>query len=760
MNDRRFTVTIFPDERAFSLTTEEVTLNELRDVILTTTADRKADLPLIKMATFGTERTKKNSLRHDANVETITGIEVDYDGEIVPFDQAVAAIRQSRLNALGYTSPRNTAATPRWRLLLPTSQSLPPEERYKLVSRVNGILNGILATESFTLSQSFYLGHINGNADFRVELIDGDFIDVRADLDATARGKTTGTGNARARGTDDIRDFNIEEIAADDPRLSRLGAQWIQLGTKGTGPRGIDTKYKGDRSDAVFGFTCECVRQGIADDLIASCFVYWKIGEHIREQPDVKRVMNRTIARAHAFVADSKLFAMNEKHCVLPLGGKTRVVTLDDDPEFPGHKTITMTSSLADFKAPFDKYRHTYQSGGQDHVVPLGTWWVKNPGRRQDDGGMKFVPICDADIIDGNTMNLWQGFKVAARKPAGKSGAKGCSLLFDHGLKIICSGNEEHYDYLIKREAFIAQRRTRTEISVGLQTEAEGTGKGLWSRAMNHLYGIYAMEIQNPDHVVGKHNPHLEKLLRLTADEALFALNPLHRNALYNLITEPRITIEPKFVNAYPADNYLNIDVISNADHFIPVSGFARRFFVPTVSQEKANDHDYFRAILKQLHDGGYEALLYHLLHEVDIRDFNVRAVPRTAALLEQAAHSRKGVDLLVEQACNEARVPCQHDDFPGFSVGKGYERREGFDYFIDHHSDHVLNHMKSLKVKRQLVKHWGCMTGEAARTQRGGCRDRGVLWPPLADLRAKFEAKYGPQHWMTDAEEWEGDGM
>ena len=164
--------------------------------------------------------------------------------------------------------------------------------------------------------------------------------------------------------------------------------------------------------------------------------------------------------------------------------------------------------------------------------------------------------------------------------------------------KIICSGNEEHYDYLIKREAFIAQNRTRSEIALGLQTEVEGTGKGFWCRNINRLYGNHAMEVQNPEHVVGKHNTHLEVLLRLTADEALFAPDPKHRNALYNLITEPHITIEPKFVDAYPAKNYLNLDVISNASHFLPVSGTSRRFFVPTVSPDRANDHEYFGKIL------------------------------------------------------------------------------------------------------------------------------------------------------------------
>ena len=47
-----------------------------------------------------------------------------------------------------------------------------------------------------------------------------------------------------------------------------------------------------------------------------------------------------------------------------------------------------------------------------------------------------------------------------------------------------------------------------------------------------------------------------------------------------------------------------------------------------------AGNHEYFKKIIDQLeNEGGYEALLYHLLNEIDIRDFNVLAVPKTAGL-------------------------------------------------------------------------------------------------------------------------------
>ena len=589
------------------------------------------------------------------------------------------------------------------------------------------------------------------------------FVDISsllAEVDAELKEFNKRQKKDKDKDKDKSKDFdanaNYEDIATDDPRLKKLDAKWIALGHDSIG---IEA-YSGHRSRAVMAFTCECFRAGIADTIIAACLMRWKIGEHIRDQANVTRALNRMIDRGRQFVTDSKLFEMNEKHAVLPIGGKTRVTTWGDDPDFPGRYGIVRSSGFDDFKALLNKYRHTFQ--GQDKkgnpvtiTMGLGSWWLAQPHRRQYDNGMRFMPNRDEDVVN-ETLNLWQGFAVKTRKPEGKSGAAGCQLFLDHGLKIICSGNGDHFDYLMKREALIAQKRIRSEIAVGLQTIEEGTGKGFWCRNLNHLYGVHAMQVLNPEHVTGKHNKHLEVLLRLTADEALFARDPHHRNALYGQITEPTITIEPKFVDTYNAPNFLNIDVISNSPHFLPASGTARRFFVPTVSTDRAEDHEYFRQIEVQLiNEGGYEALLYHLLHEIDIRDYNARAVPKTAMLAEQSAYSRKGIDLLVETACNEGYVPCQ-SYFLGTSDCAGYQERKGFDYFIDHHSDRELSRMGALMVKRRLVRDWGCKTGKATRKQADGIRGSGVEWPDLKELRAKFEKCHGKQQWLRpDVEVW-----
>jgi len=544
----------------------------------------------------------------------------------------------------------------------------------------------------------------------------------------------------------------IEVIEPGDPPLARLAPKWIKVAHEGDG---IDPS---DRSKTVFAFTCECVRADVPDAATASCLMHWKIGEHVRDQGDVMRAIKRTIGRAHEFVKDSTLFKMNEKHCVLPIGGKTRVATWGDDPNFPGRETITMFSSIGDFRALHDKYRYEYRTqAGETQRVGLGTWWVKQPGRRQHDGGMRFMPTRDEDLVDG-TLNLWRGFAVPARRPEGKSGAEGCKLFLDHGLKVICSGNEAHFEYLIKREAWIAKHRRRSETAVALRTEEEGTGKGVWARTIGRLYGRHSMQLLRPEHVVGKFNPHLESLLMVIADEAMFVGDPRHRNVLHGLITEPVIPIERKFVDVYNAENYLNLYTLSNSPHLIdPGIKGGRRYLVPTVSSEHASDHDYFRKIMVELEDeAGYEALLYHLLHEIDLRDFNVRDVPKTAGLAEQAAYSRKGVDLLVEKACSEAIVPCGYElrDFSSTTAVTN-NNLSGLDYFIDHHPDRELSRLGALRVKRRLAQEWGCTTN--VRKMINNVRLYGVFWPPLKELRAKFEAKHGRQDWPNpETEEWQ----
>ena len=110
-----------------------------------------------------------------------------------------------------YTSPSHTEEKPRWRVLCPTSRDLPPEQRAKLVARLDGIFGGVFAPESFTLSQSYYYGSVNNNAAHRAAIVAGDCIDLRGDLDASAIGNAF---NNERKPNEKLVADNLEELKA------------------------------------------------------------------------------------------------------------------------------------------------------------------------------------------------------------------------------------------------------------------------------------------------------------------------------------------------------------------------------------------------------------------------------------------------------------------------------------------------------------------------------------------------------------------
>jgi hypothetical protein len=603
-----------------------------------------------------------------------------------------------------------------------------------------------------------------------------DFVDPdrEIDLDEALAILTSAVGNHEAlevqveephrEGFDSLPDVDIDALQVSDriKHMIRTGADLQDL----------ETPFEAKRSERAFAALIAMVGAGCDDPTMAAVMLdtALPIGAHIRDQANVMRALARIIGRARACVQDFDLFKMNEKNAVLPIGGTTRVATWGYDPDFPDRRTIIRFSSFRDFTALQDKYRHSYEAqdakGNRKTVtVGRGTWWIGNAGRRQYDGGMRFMPEKDEDVV-GDTLNLWQGFAVAARKPDGMSGAAGCKLFLEHGRKIICSGVEREYDYLIKREAFIAQRRMRSEVGVCIRTKEEGAGKGLWERWLNLLYGQHAMQVHKADHVTGKHNKHLEVLLRLTADEALFVGDPRHRNALFGLITESHNTIEPKFVDTYSAKSYINVDITSNSDHFIMASDTARRFFVPTVSSDRVGDLEYFKKLNDQMmNEGGSEALLYHLLHEVDICDFNPRDFPRTTGLAEQQRHSLAPLDSwwveLLEggtlegsdparperAVSNEYQREIQQTYADGNTYSKYVRQRGLFDQARTveprlkyHTSDHLLGGY--LRAK-------GCISGKVLQR-------RGWKFPPLDQCRKEWVARFPEWTWRDpDIETW-----
>jgi KaiC/GvpD/RAD55 family RecA-like ATPase len=229
--NRRFAMSVFRDTKATEIGRgPDATLIRLEAWIHDKCKPSKGELPLLKLATFGDAASDKGSLRHDANMIRITGVEVDYDaGQITP-EQARDSLADAGLAGLVYTTPSHTTDAPRWRIICQTSKPMLPKHRDKLVARVNGLFNGKLAGESFTASQSFYFGGITGQPEPITYLNPGRYIDRAVDLDTGAigrGGRDVKVAKGDDRDTGDTRTGRSPKIIAD--------ALW-SIPNDGTGP--------------------------------------------------------------------------------------------------------------------------------------------------------------------------------------------------------------------------------------------------------------------------------------------------------------------------------------------------------------------------------------------------------------------------------------------------------------------------------------------------------------------------------------------
>lgn len=156
-------ITLFDDVHARGLRPVEIDWDALCEYLRNPPEfPNKAACPLLKLATFGQVVSSKGSLRHDGNVTAIYGVEGDHDAGTMHPQYAAALLSAAGITALVYTTPSHTEAAPRWRVLVPTSQPYASAAHGELVGRINALLGGTLAAESFALSQSYYFGRVAG----------------------------------------------------------------------------------------------------------------------------------------------------------------------------------------------------------------------------------------------------------------------------------------------------------------------------------------------------------------------------------------------------------------------------------------------------------------------------------------------------------------------------------------------------------------------------------------------------------------------
>lgn len=411
-------------------------------------------------------------------------------------------------------------------------------------------------------------------------------------------------------------------------------------------------KYK-SRSESLWAVVCALVRAEADDETIAAIILNRdnKISESVLDKSRPERYAAKQIQDAREEADDPILRKLNAKHAVIQdLGGRCRIISETFD--YALKRPRISFASFEDFKNRYLNLKVAVAVDGEGRNVykPAGQWWVMHPKRRQYET-IVFVPGKEVS----EAYNLWNGFACEAL-PTGD-----CGLFLEHIRTNLCQNNEQYYQYLISWMArCVQQPDCPGEVAIVLRGE-QGTGKSIFAKIFGSLFGRHFLQVSDPKHLVGSFNSHLRDCVVIFGDEAFYAGDKKHESVLKALVTESHLTIESKGIDVVSAPNYTHVILASNSNWVVPAGSNERRFFALDVSAEKMQDKKYFQAMQNEINNGGREALLHFLL-AYDISNFEVRDVPKTAALQDQKLLSMNSDELWWFEKLMEGRLLREQD--------------------------------------------------------------------------------------------------
>jgi hypothetical protein len=188
--------------------------------------------------------------------------------------------------------------------------------------------------------------------------------------------------------------------------------------------------------------------------------------------------------------------------------------------------------------------------------------------------------------------------------------------------------------------------------------------------------------------------------------------------------------------------------VASNNDWAVPAGIGDRRWFVLNVANTYAGTghRGYWVALHAEVNNGGAAAMLHDLL-AMDLRGFDVRAVPHTAAKAQQQAHSLRDTMLWLYHILHEGEVGFESWQNDGLTVSTASAYKCYEDFSKQQRAWRPdFKGVWSRKLREVLGPYVGDM-----RTTIGDKRVRSFKFAPLVDCRRQFARHIGTPDYIWE---------
>lgn len=654
----------------------------------------KQDCPLIKLATFGDLRSAKGSLRHSANILTVSGVELDYDSGVVSPRVAADLLELSGIEALIYTSPSHTPDAPRWRVLAPLSREYEPEQRREFVARINAALGGICAAESYVMVQSFYIGRVEG-VEYECIHVAGSCVDLLVNLptvypehgatrvvptDVPARPYSPNPEAeeiARRRIEDTIRGAADGERHYARLRAAKLAGgfiaggvlehdatvEWLRLVSDDVSDGGGTTATEWatimDGIQAGYQAPCESPRPPL--DLTAVGFGAGVTASHYA--PIARPINGTTYVAAHAIADVFKGVVWIQSINKMFFNGD-EIDRQRFDPNFSRFTFMLDAANTVKAKSPWDAF-HSCQVA----VLPKAHDTCFRP---------ELPPGCLINENGRVILNNWW--------PIATPCVEGDVTPFLRHMQLILPVESDRVQVLSYMAGMVQYPGVKFQWCPVIQG-CEGSGKSFIGDCMEAAIGETYCHKPNASDIANKFTGWLRRKLCVIVEEIMIEHKRELLDALKPLITNRRIEIQGKGSDQVTGDNRANFIMFTNFKTAIPMDVDKRRYatyFTPQQSfadmRALGMDGDYFPNLYKWARSGGFAAI-HHYLATYKIPDeMNpagaMHRAPKTSSTAEAIAESLGSLEQDILECVESGEMGFKGGWISTIMLARRFERR------------------------------------------------------------------------------------
>jgi hypothetical protein len=662
-------ITIFPDVRATSLQAYDEPWETFaaRFINPPRYASKQA-CPLVKLATFGEVRTPAGCLRSEQNMRSVSGVCGDYDSGEMSAEMAAMLLTVSGILAVVCTSPSHTADKPRWRVLAPLSADYPVAARREFVGRINAALGGVLANESYTAAQSFYVGSVTG-VEYEAHITDGAFIDwvgidavypvnaapvmpLTHHADRTADADTIDELRSAltALSPDDYHEWTSVGIA-----LSSIGEAGYELWSEWSAR---SDKHDADRDLSKWS-TFQPDRTGFASVFNKAQRLGWT-NPKARKPIDLAGVFgcDRPAPPPEAMPAAGIPVALAAEP--RSITGSTLAFDEDQVKIFAGctyvldKREMLLPNGMMVGKDQFDDWygKYSFVKNAENSCAPEKSAWnafVRSQLRDYPRAvSSTFNPAhpLGALIIEGGRE------VVNTFRPISTKAVQGdVSPILEHLAKLLPV--QRDYDIFLSYLAAIIQYPGRKTAWCPVMQGTKGNGKSLIGELMEEVVGHEYAHRPSGQDINNKFTGWIDRKLLIVCEELGVFEKRETLETLKVMITGKRIEIQKKGQDQVTGSNRANFLVFVNEKDAIPVDDNERRYANLFTAQQSAGDilrdgmdSTYFNRLFMWLETVGPSHFHYYLKHYAIADEFNptigAHRAPVTSSTTE-AIHASRG---------------------------------------------------------------------------------------------------------------------